>query len=140
MVNEKKSEVCIIGAGIGGLTAGALLTKQGYKVTIFEKESLIGGRALSYGDLSLVTLKKYKEKGEDNETLKKLLDKVVKDEEIIDIAEEAGNHKTVFRTDKLSKLNKHERKLLSRVFSIIKQVLTPDLAENLIKKIEEDFK
>lgn len=39
--------VCIIGAGIGGLTAGALLTKQGHKVTIFEKESIIGGRALS---------------------------------------------------------------------------------------------
>jgi len=61
MVNEKKSEICIIGAGIGGLTAGALLTKQGYKVTIFEKESLIGGRALSFDDLSLVTLEKYKE-------------------------------------------------------------------------------
>jgi len=45
-MNTKKS-VGIIGAGIGGLTAGALLTKEGYKVTIFEKESLIGGRALS---------------------------------------------------------------------------------------------
>ena len=39
MVNEKKSDICIIGAGIGGLTAGALLTKQGYSVKIFEKES-----------------------------------------------------------------------------------------------------
>ena len=86
------------------------------------------------------TLKKYKEKGEENDTLKKLIEKVVRDEEIIDIAVEAGNHKTVFRTDKLSKLNKHERKFISRVFTIIKQVLTPDLAENLIKKIEEDFK
>jgi phytoene dehydrogenase-like protein len=45
MVDTKT--VCIIGAGIGGLTAGALLTKQGHKVTIFEKESIIGGRALS---------------------------------------------------------------------------------------------
>lgn len=46
-MNTRKS-VCIIGAGIGGLTAGILLTKKGYKVTIFEKESLIGGRAISF--------------------------------------------------------------------------------------------
>jgi len=59
MVDGKKSKVCIIRAGIGGLTAGALLTKQGYKVTIFEKESLIGGRALSFDDLSLFTIEKY---------------------------------------------------------------------------------
>ena len=52
-------KVCIIGAGIGGLTAGALLTKQGYKVTIFEKEPLIGGRALSF-DPSNLSLEEYK--------------------------------------------------------------------------------
>jgi prolycopene isomerase len=40
-------KVCIIGAGIGGLTAGALLSKKGYSVTIFEKERILGGRALS---------------------------------------------------------------------------------------------
>ncbi|GAG07730.1 unnamed protein product [marine sediment metagenome] len=39
MVNEKKSDICIIGAGIGGLTASAVLAKQGYNVKIFEKES-----------------------------------------------------------------------------------------------------
>jgi len=59
MVNEKKLNICIIGAGIGGLTAGALLLKQGYRVTIFEKESLIGGRALSF-DGSSLELEKYK--------------------------------------------------------------------------------
>jgi hypothetical protein len=51
--------VCIIGAGIGGLTAGALLTKKGYKVTIFEKEPIIGGRALSF-DASNITPEDYK--------------------------------------------------------------------------------
>ena len=61
MVYKKELKICIIGAGIGGLTAGALLTKQGHKVTIFEKESLIGGRALSFDDLSSFTLEKYKE-------------------------------------------------------------------------------
>jgi len=54
-----KKNICIIGAGIGGLTAGALLTKQGYKVTIFEKESLIGGRALSFKGSSF-TFRDYK--------------------------------------------------------------------------------
>ena len=36
-------KVCIIGAGIGGLTAGAILSKKGYNVTIFEKEKILGG-------------------------------------------------------------------------------------------------
>ena len=59
-MNSKKSSICIIGAGIGGLTAGALLTKKGYTVTIFEKQSFIGGRALSfYG--SKISLKEYQE-------------------------------------------------------------------------------
>lgn len=56
-MNEKN--ICIIGAGIGGLTAGALLIKNGCKVTIFEKESLIGGRVLSFEGSSL-TLTDYK--------------------------------------------------------------------------------
>jgi phytoene dehydrogenase-like protein len=58
MNNKNSSEICIIGAGISGLIAGALLTKQGYKVTIFEKESLIGGRALSF-DASSYTVDQY---------------------------------------------------------------------------------
>ncbi|MBN1281123.1 MAG: NAD(P)/FAD-dependent oxidoreductase [Candidatus Thermoplasmatota archaeon] len=39
--------VCIIGAGIGGLTAGALLIQKGYSVDIFEREDTVGGRARS---------------------------------------------------------------------------------------------
>lgn len=56
MVNKK---VCIIGSGIGGLTTGALLSKQGYTVDIFEKESFIGGRALTLNMTSL-TYESYK--------------------------------------------------------------------------------
>jgi phytoene dehydrogenase-like protein len=48
MASEKKQDICIIGAGISGLTLGALLTKQGYHVTIFETENVLGGRALSF--------------------------------------------------------------------------------------------
>jgi protoporphyrinogen oxidase len=40
-------KICIIGAGIGGLAAGAILSKKGHHVTIFEKESVFGGRATS---------------------------------------------------------------------------------------------
>ena len=57
-MNEKK--VCIIGAGIGGLTAGALLLKKGYSVDIFEKEPIVGGRALSL-EMSSQTLDSYKQ-------------------------------------------------------------------------------
>jgi protoporphyrinogen oxidase len=58
MNDKNHSEICIIGAGISGLIAGALLTKQGYKVTIFEKESVLGGRALSF-DASSYTVDQY---------------------------------------------------------------------------------
>ena len=51
MTNKKN--ICIIGAGIGGLTAGALLTKKGFNVTIYEKESLIGGRAIALNPPSI---------------------------------------------------------------------------------------
>lgn len=49
----QSKNISIIGAGIGGLTAGALLTKKGYKVTIFEKEPRIGGRALTFNGSSV---------------------------------------------------------------------------------------
>lgn len=43
-----KPSVCIIGAGIGGLIAGAYLIKAGYDVTIFEKAQNVGGSAGNY--------------------------------------------------------------------------------------------
>jgi hypothetical protein len=57
-MNQKK--VCIIGAGIGGLTAGALLLKKGYSIDIFEKEPTVGGRALSL-EMSSQTIDSYKQ-------------------------------------------------------------------------------
>ena len=43
-----KEDVIIIGAGIGGLTAGALLAHGGHKVTVLEKNNYIGGACSSY--------------------------------------------------------------------------------------------
>lgn len=40
----KTPHIIIIGAGPGGLTAGMILASKGFKVTIFEKDKIIGGR------------------------------------------------------------------------------------------------
>ena len=36
-------KVCIIGAGLGGLFTGAILAKEGFEVTVLEKNATIGG-------------------------------------------------------------------------------------------------
>ena len=40
--------ISIIGAGLGGLTAGALLAKDGYKVTVLEQHNIVGGCATTF--------------------------------------------------------------------------------------------
>ncbi len=40
----EKSRVAIIGAGPGGLTAGMILARRGFDVTIYEKQDRVGGR------------------------------------------------------------------------------------------------
>jgi C-3',4' desaturase CrtD len=42
------SKVIVIGAGIGGLTAGALLAKRGYEVIIFDRAIVPGGCASTF--------------------------------------------------------------------------------------------
>lgn len=46
-MSSNKTNVCIIGAGIGGLGIGSLLAKKGISVTVFEKLDKVGGRTAS---------------------------------------------------------------------------------------------
>jgi 15-cis-phytoene desaturase len=41
-------KVCIIGGGVSGLCAAHLLMEKGYQVEVFEKRSILGGKARSY--------------------------------------------------------------------------------------------
>lgn len=43
-----KYDVIIIGAGIGGLTAGAILARNGKKVLVLEKNPMVGGYAVNF--------------------------------------------------------------------------------------------
>jgi hypothetical protein len=77
------------------------------------------------------------------EPIRKILNRVVNQEakdnvEMVTIPEDEKKPK--FRTDNLSSLNKEERKFLSRVFVIIREVLDPSTAENVIQKIEEELR
>jgi C-3',4' desaturase CrtD len=47
-MNAQKSRVIVIGAGIGGLTAGALLAKRGYEVKVFDRAIVPGGCASTF--------------------------------------------------------------------------------------------
>jgi len=49
-----KSDVVIVGAGIAGLTTGALLAHAGLRVTILERGNRIGGRANAHEDKGFV--------------------------------------------------------------------------------------
>jgi C-3',4' desaturase CrtD len=48
MVSQSKSRVVVIGAGIGGLTAAALLAKRGYEVVTFDQALVPGGCASTF--------------------------------------------------------------------------------------------
>ena len=48
MGSAKRYDAIVIGAGMGGLTAAALLAKKGLKVLLLEKEEQVGGYVVSF--------------------------------------------------------------------------------------------
>lgn len=44
-MNKNKKDIAVIGSGFAGLSAAALLAQMGHEVTLYEKNSTIGGRA-----------------------------------------------------------------------------------------------
>lgn len=45
---ENKYDIIVIGAGVGGLTASAILSRNGYKVLLLEKNPLCGGYSINF--------------------------------------------------------------------------------------------
>ena len=43
IVEANRKTIAVIGGGLGGLVSGALLAKEGYQVTVLEKNAIIGG-------------------------------------------------------------------------------------------------
>jgi len=74
----------------------------------------------------------------------KILNRVVKSSPLTSVnlinVPEDNNYIAKFRTDNLSKLPKDHRKLVGRIYSIIRDVLDNNTAENLIQRIEEELK
>jgi molecular chaperone HtpG len=80
-------------------------------------------------------------KSKENNPILKIIEKRISNANIeIKEKKEEAKEKPTFRTDKLSKLSKNDRKFLGEIFMIINNVLIKDLAENLIQKIEEKYK
>ena len=46
-----KKKLTIIGSGFSSLSASCYMAKAGYEVTVYEKNSTIGGRARQYKNL-----------------------------------------------------------------------------------------
>jgi phytoene dehydrogenase-like protein len=48
MAHPKRYDAIVIGAGMGGLVAGAILARKGLKVLLLEKEKQAGGYVVSF--------------------------------------------------------------------------------------------
>lgn len=80
---------------------------------------------------------------ENNAVEGKVFNRIIESPELevekLEISSNSENSKTIYSTDDMN-LPRKEKKMMSRVFSVIDQILVPGLAENLKEKIKEEFK
>jgi molecular chaperone HtpG len=69
----------------------------------------------------------------------RLTKKLPKQIDKVELPVNGNNHRPKFLTDDLTKLSRNDRKLLSRVFTVIDKVLSKETADNLKLKIKEEF-
>jgi len=97
-------------------------------------------------------IKRFKEKAQNN----KVLDRVIKvyEKEYTGVIEDTNKEKNqdndvktykkekkdIYLTSELSKLKKTERKIVERIYAVIKDVMPPDTSDELIKKIQSELK
>lgn len=97
-------------------------------------------------------LRKIIQNSTDNQPLQRLLEQrrlIESSESIVEYRKEKNkfekvsnkicHRKNKYKSQKISSLNKKEQKLIGDVYDVIRMVLTPDLAQNLILKIESHF-
>lgn len=91
------------------------------------------------------TIKKIEKRAAENEVLQKLVEQHKKSLDKTESSQSPepiqskGRKDNKYKSQKLSRLNKKEQKFVGEIFDVIRLVLTPDLAQNLILKIEERF-
>lgn len=87
-------------------------------------------------------LEKIKNKFSDYETQSKIVNKLTSDIKRFESEEEIqelSNNKPKLLTDNLSKHNRNERKLISKILSIIDNILPKEISENVKQKIIEEL-
>ena len=60
--------------------------------------------------------------------------------ETTELEERKEEKKNTFVTDSMSKLTRNERKIVSKILSIIKDIAPSDVAEEIINRIKEELK
>lgn len=113
-----------------------------------EKAVLSLQKAKDDAENGIKVIEKYKQKAKEdgNSAISKIVDAISKKhKEVpkkikhIDIGEITQKPKNIL-VDKLSSMNKKERKLVSKIYEIIKKNLENEVAEELINKIQEELK
>ena len=113
-----------------------------------EKAVLSLQKAKDDAENGIKVIEKYKQKAKEdgNSAISKIVDAISKKhKEVpkkikpIDIGEISHKPKNIL-VDKLSSMNKKERKLVSKIYEIIKKNLENEVAEELINKIQEELK